>query len=245
LELHGIKGKERIAMIKHFLFLLLLPIVADVSAFAKSPTVVFSRDTVLASSIEVPEDAVYSIKPGVSIRFSGYYKFIVRGLLIAEGTAEKPITFTGVDRPRGSMEAPCWYGVMIMGEKSNGLFRHCRFEGAFRNLAWESKPVFDSCEFVGNRSGLYCAKNAVAHVKNCGFYRNVYGITADFADPLLLDNVISDNTIGIYLQTGSRPALGKNIITHNQTDVRTEPSLKGDTGASAMRNLWERMDQLH
>jgi parallel beta-helix repeat protein len=225
-----------------FVFMTLLTLVAQ--SFAAAPAWVFARDTLLSGPVEVPENTTCTINPGVNVRFSGYFKFVVHGLLIAEGTADKPITFTCMGRPRGSMEAPCWYGIMVMGKKAEGLFRHCRFEGAFRNLAWESRPVFDSCEFVGNRCGLYCAKNAVAHVKNCGFYRNMCGITTDFADPLLLNNVISDNTIGIYLQTGTRLVLGKNIVIHNRTDIRTEPSLKGDTGASAMRNLWERMDQL-
>ena len=213
--------------------------------FAKSPDVIFSRDTVVSNNIEVPENATYTIKPGVTVQFSDYCKIVVHGLLIAEGAGNRPITFTCLGRPRGSIEAPCWYGLMIMGKNSHGLFRHCRWEGAYRNLIWESNPVFDSCEFVGNHCGLYCTKKAMPHVKGCKFYRNVYGIVADFANPLLLDNVISDNTIGVYLQIGLQFVSGKNIIAHNRTDVRAEPGLKGDTGTSAMRNLWELMNELY
>jgi hypothetical protein len=213
--------------------------------FAKSPAIIFSHDTVISKNIEVPENSTYTIKPGVTIRFSGYCKFIVHGLLIAEGLENRPITFTCVDRPHGSVAEPCWYGLMIIGKNSHGLFRHCRWEGAYRNLVWESNPVFDSCEFVGNHCGLYCTKKAMPHVKNCRFYRNVYGIVADFANPLLLDNVISDNTIGIDVQIGSQLVSARNMIEHNQTNVRSEPGLIGDTTASAMRNLWELMNQLY
>jgi hypothetical protein len=225
-----------------FLFLIIL---IFHQVFAKSPTIVFSRDTVISNNIEIPENVTYAIKPGVTIRFSGYCKFIVRGLLIAEGTGDRPITFTCVDRPRGSAEAPCWYGLMILGKNAHGLFRHCRWEGAYRNLVWESKPVFDSCEFVGNHCGLYCTKKAMPHVKNCRFYRNVYGITADFANPLLLENEIFENTIGIDVQIGSQLVSGKNKVERNQTNVRAEPGLIGDTGASALRNLWELMNELY
>jgi|GEM_PF-1460511 hypothetical protein len=225
--------------------ILLIPVVILHPVFAKTPDVIFSHDTIISNNIEVPENATYIIKPGVCFQISGYCKIVVHGLLIAEGTGNRPITFTCLGRPRGSIDAPCWYGFIIMGKNSHGLFRHCRWEGAYRNLVWESNPVFDSCEFVGNHCGLYCTKKAMPHVKNCRFYRNVFGIVADFANPLLLDNVISDNTIGIDVQIGSQVVSGKNKVEHNQTNVRPEPGLIGDTGTSAMRNLWELMNELY
>lgn len=213
--------------------------------FSKSQDFIFAKDTVVSNNIEVPENATYTIKPGVTFQFSGYCKFIVHGLLIAQGTEDRPVTFTCPGRPHGSTNMPCWYGLIIMGKNSHALFKHCRWEGAYRNLVWESNPVFDSCEFVGNHCGLYCTKKAMPHVKNCRFYRNVYAIVVDFANPLMLNNVITDNTIGLEVQIGSQLISGRNIIAHNQTDVRTEPGLKGETGASALRNLWELMKELY
>lgn len=214
-------------------------------AFAKSESFAISKDTVISTTIEVPENTTWILKPGITIKFSGYCKFIVRGQLIAHGSAEAPILFTCVGRPRGAIQPPCWYGLLVMGKKTNASFRHCRFEGAYRNLAWESSPSFDSCEFAGNHFGLYCTKKASPHVQRCQFYRNVYAIVADFATPLLLGNVVTDNTIGVLIQVGSQPIAGPNTIFGNRTDVKSEQCLKGDSTAFSMRYLWELMNELY
>jgi hypothetical protein len=125
------------------------------------------------------------------VQFSGYYKFVVHGLLIARGTANEPITFTCAGRSHGAVAPPCWYGIIIMGKEAGAYLRNCRFEGMYQCLVWESSPVFDSCEFAGNHYALYCTKKASPHLKNCRFYRNVYGVVADFGMPVLVDNVIT------------------------------------------------------
>jgi parallel beta-helix repeat protein len=215
------------------------------SSWAKNESLNISRDTILSANFEVPESVTCVIKPGTTIKFSGYYKFVVRGLLIARGTANEPITFTCVNRPHGATAPPCWCGMVVFGKKANAYCRNCRFEGMYRGLVWESSPVFDSCEFAGNHSGLYCTKKASPSVKDCKFYRNVYGIVADFATPLLVDNVIADNTVGVCLQIGSRPLAGRNTFFGNTTDILNETALNGDTTAFSMQSLWELMNELY
>jgi parallel beta-helix repeat protein len=215
------------------------------SAWPRSPAMVIDRDTVLTANFEVAESLTCTIKPGTTIRFACYGKFIVRGLLIAQGSAAEPITFTCAGRPHGATLPPCWYGIFITGKSSHADFRNCRFEGMYRGLVWDSSPLFDSCEFAGNHFALYCTKKASPLVKNCRFYHNVYGITADFATPLLKDNLITANTIGVYLQVSSQPLAGPNTITGNETNIRAETALKGDTTAFSMKYLWEIMNELY
>jgi hypothetical protein len=208
-------------------------------------TMVIGRDTLLTSNFEVPESLTCTIKPGTTVRFACYGKFIVRGLLIAQGTATEPITFTCAGRSHGAMLPPCWYGIFVTGKSSHADFRNCRFEGMYRGLAYESAPLFDSCEFAGNHFALYCTKKASPIVKNCRFYHNVYGITADFATPLLKNNIVTQNTIGVYLQVGSLPLAGPNTIAGNETNIKVETALKGDTTAFSMKYLWELMNELY
>ena len=148
-------------------------------------------------------------------------------------------------RTHGAALPPCWYGFAIMGPSGQADFRNCRFEGMYRGFAWQSAPLFDSCEFAGNHYALYCTKKASPLVRNCKFYRNVYAIVADNAAPLLRNNTISQNTIGVYLQAGAQPMAGPNIIAGNTENMRAEPALKGDTTALAIRRLWELMNQLY
>ena len=135
-----------------------------------APSIEFAHDTILANSVEVPENGTCVIKPGVIIRFSGYFRFIVRGLLIAEGTKEKPILITGVGRKRGATEKPCWQGLEIRGDKADAVLRYCRIEGAYRNFIFGTKPSIKSCEFVGNHCALYCSNKAAAHIKKNVFW---------------------------------------------------------------------------
>lgn len=213
--------------------------------YGKMPSIVIRSDTVLTSNFEVPEGTVCTIKPGVKIEFDGYFLFIVKGLLIAQGTREKPILFTGVDRSRGSMERPCWQGFEIVGKNSQASFKHCRCEGAYRNLIWESRPVFDSCEFTGNHYAIYCTKKSRACIINSRIYRNKYGIVADFASPMVLDNVITDNIVGVYLQLSSRLIAGRNVITDNKTDIRSEECFGDNQDALSPKYLWDLMRQLY
>jgi len=213
--------------------------------FTKSNTMQFDRDTIVQNNIIVPDSVTCVIKPGVSIRFSGYYQFVVRGLLIARGTQDAPIWFTCVDRPRGIIAPPCWYGLIVTGRTAHAYCAHCRFEGAFRNTASESSPSFDSCEFSGNHYALYCTKLSSPLVKSCRFSRNVYALVADNATPLLRDNAITDNTIGMYIQSGAAPLAGPNIITGNGTNIKAEESLAGDKSSLSTQQVWEIMNDLY
>jgi len=216
-----------------------------VKLYAKGLSLTIDKDTILSQNFEVPESVTCIIKPGVTIKFSGYYKFIVRGLVISQGTYTNPITFTCINRPHGAVLPPCWHGFAILGKKANAYFKHNRFEGMYRGLIWESNPVFDSCEFAGNHYAIYCTKKSMAHIKQCTFYRNIFGIVADFASCFLSENVVTDNSIGVYLQMDSKPILGRNNIFGNKINIKTEPALKGDSCFFSIQSLWELMNQLY
>jgi len=218
---------------------------AAVVSLAAGNGTVIDRDTVFAADVEVPEAATLIIRPGVTITFSTYSRLAVGGLLIAEGTAGKPVLFTATGRPRGSQALPDWKGIEIIGPKAYGRLRHVRIEGAFRNLVWGNQSVFDSCEFAGNHYALYCAKQSAANVSNSRFYNNVYGITVEFAAPLLLNNIITDNSIGICLRISGESVTGRNRIVNNRTDIKVENAFGENKQPASIQYLWEVMNQLY
>jgi hypothetical protein len=208
-------------------------------------SIVIAHDTTFSRDVILPQGYICSIKPGVTIRFAGQKKFTVRGMLVAEGTRDLPITFTGVDRTRGSNEPPCWQGMEILGGDERSVLRHCRFEGAFRILVWGSSPLFDSCAFIGNHYALYCSKKAAPNVKSCFFSRNKYGIVADYSSPLLLDNVITANIIGVNLQMGASLIAGRNTITGNETDIKSDESFGENKENLSAKKMWDLMRQMY
>jgi parallel beta-helix repeat protein len=214
--------------------------------FCRSPVALsIEHDTVLESDWRIGKDETCTIRPGVTVLVRGYREIIVEGALIAAGTATKRIVFSGVGRERGSDAAPCWGGLTFSGKNARGLFKYCRIEGAYRNLAWESSPEFDSCEFAGNHFAIYCTRRSAAHVKNCFIYRNAYGVVADCASPILMGNAISENAVGVYLQLSASVVAGRNRIEGNKTDIASDESMGENATPLKMQFLWDLVRQLY
>ena len=136
----------------------------------RRPDMLFSGDTSLTGDVTVPDSATCIINPGARIKFASYSRFAVFGLLIAEGTPLAPIIFSGDPSSGISYQRTSWRGLEIIGAKAQARFTHCRIEGAYRNLIWESSPAFDSCMFSLNHYAIYCAKQAAPAIRNCSFF---------------------------------------------------------------------------
>lgn len=227
----------------HLLLILLLS--THIVAAPASVTIKIDHDTIITAPLLIPSNTTLVVSPGVSIYMDGYLPISVEGLLIAEGTAEQPITFTGKNRPRGSVDKPCWQGLGIRGEHADAVLKNVRIEGANRNVIWAARPVIDSCTFTGNHTALFCSGAAAPRIGGCNIYGNIYGLVAESSTPLLLDNTITGNKVGLHLQLGAKPAIGRNAITANGEDIRTEDFLGSTRNATSVKYLWDLMNQLY
>lgn len=215
------------------------------NSFAKKEPLVFESDTLLSDDLIIDEGTTCIINAGVKIVFKGYNAIIVRGLLMVEGTKEQPVLITREDRARGELDWPGWKGFDIRGEKADAVIKHCRIEGAYRNIIYGTRPVFDSCEFAGNHSAIHCSGKAAPHIKGCRIYRNKYGIYVDHSTPIMLDNVITENVIGIYTQMNSSMVAGRNVIEGNETDISSEESLGENKDMGSLKKIWDIMRELY
>ena len=216
-----------------------------VSAIAAPKTLTISTDTVISSAMKIPANTTLMISKGVSIYVDGYIPIIIEGLLVAQGTSDKPIVITGKDRPRGSIDAPTWQGLVIRGDSSDAVMENVRIEGAYRNVIWGSKPAIDSCTFTGNNTGLFCSGSASPKIRACRIFGNVYGVVAESCAPVLLDNTITGNKVGLRLQLGAKASVGRNNISGNNEDTKDDDFLGGTKNPSAVKQLWEIMNQLY
>ena len=84
--------------------------------------------------ITIPNDSTLTIEPGVEVVFTGYYKFYVKGRLLAKGTENDTILFTISDTtgfhhltlPDGG-----WHGIKIYDvavSNDSTIFEYCTFE---------------------------------------------------------------------------------------------------------------------
>ncbi|HEY9114243.1 MAG TPA: right-handed parallel beta-helix repeat-containing protein, partial [Bacteroidales bacterium] len=142
-------------------------------------------------NIEVPLGQTLEIEPGTRIAFRGPYRMNVKGNIIAEGTAEEPITFTH------SNPNVLWDGFdydSTASSSDTSFFKHCVFEhgygfgegasnsGGIFALAYFDKLVVENSVFRYNRvnkAGTYPASGGAVALwesspmfVNCTFHNN-------------------------------------------------------------------------
>jgi len=98
-----------------------------------------SGDVLVVKTLTVPEGVTLTIEPGTTVRFEGtkggVNRILVRGMLVAAGTAGKPIRFV----PKSKESGP-WYGIEFQGS-GRGRLERCVLEGASAGIKDPSKKA--------------------------------------------------------------------------------------------------------
>ncbi|MBD3881501.1 DUF1565 domain-containing protein [Phormidium tenue FACHB-886] len=91
----------------------------------------------------------------------------------------------------------------------------CEREGIF--VSGTALPAITNCLLQGNRaSGIAFVRYAKGEVRRCVLLENHFGmVLSDRAAPLLVDNQVHHNRIGIALSGAAHPVLRHNVIEHN------------------------------
>lgn len=165
--------------------------------------------------------SVWTIEPGVTVVLGEGASIEVNGEIIARGTADDRIVFTGamVDGK------PARWGSLKVGNssvdatfsnlddyQSGSILEHCVFEHASKGvvLDWAS-PYIADCKFSHNRTpfsvdieggaAIYLMPGSAPRIRDCVFHDNLadgFGnggaIYVDEAQPILQDNTFLDNT---------------------------------------------------
>lgn len=210
-------------MIKRFLAI--LSIVASLTANSQTSVPsgnVFGNWTLAGSpynvsgNITVPADSTLTIDPGVSVIFSGQFRFEVLGRIVAIGTPSDTIIFTA------STPTPGWRGIRYNGitaAQDSSLFQYCKFQyakysycsscpsdyingGAFRIYSFSKIRIENSaiiqCRAYAAGGGIYC-KGSSPIITDCEIRNNV---------------VVDGDGGGIYW-SGTSLTIANNIITGN------------------------------
>ncbi|MEM6802851.1 MAG: choice-of-anchor Q domain-containing protein [Bacteroidota bacterium] len=172
----------------------------------------FQRDTVLTPDkpiimdgpIFIPEGVTVRVEPGTEIFFTpyrfgvkdsnglptfGFYSWlIVSGSLIADGTAEQPITFTS-SRLQDTLfkENPAqWRGIRFLPSSTDNLLRHTRIKNALIGVEVDSISL--------NLNPKVTIQNT--HIRNMGVHGLVgIGVAPDGAIASGPPSVLMENSI--------------------------------------------------
>ncbi len=183
--------------------------------------------TATGSPYQVTDDttlaglSTLTIDPGVVVEFDSGASLVIEGELIARGTQDNPIIFSGVST---AQEMARW-GSLIFDNASvdasftdlhdyqaGSILEWCVVEGASRGVILEgAAPYIHQCTFRHNRTpfsvdieggaALYMLPGSSPRVRDCRFEANVadgfgYGgaLYIDAAQPILQDNNFEGNT---------------------------------------------------
>ncbi|WP_303721273.1 right-handed parallel beta-helix repeat-containing protein [Malonomonas rubra] len=166
----------------------------------------------LRGNVILVEDAVLTIAPGTKVFFlplapsedelseHPYFpgsELIVRGKLLAEGTADAPISFQYIEAsaPPGS-----WGGINIEGSPQ-ARFEYSVFRQADSAVhARESWVVVENSRFANNLVGVRFHDTKMLIEKNL-FENNGAAIRFHFGAPVICKNLIRNNDKGLFISS--------------------------------------------
>jgi hypothetical protein len=193
------------------------PITADTAwTVISSPYVVCS-----GSAVSVAPGVTLTVQPGVTVQFQSNSKLTVNGTLLALGTSNAPITFTGASATPGS-----WQGIEIAGsitQTNRSMLSYVTVEygglgtstGAQLYLSQADISITHALIRNGGGHGIYGATNGSANIADTTFVNNgAYAVL--FGDgrvnPVLARLTATGNgTNGVGLGGGFSPLSGAHI----------------------------------
>ena len=149
-----------------------------------------------------------TIGSGVKVQFMGNYMFEVQGRLIAQGTDDNIIIFTG-----GEEHETNWQGIDFNNSLNGSVLKHCIIEDSIDS----GIEIFDSLPYISN-----CKISNNIGSRGGGIYASLS--TVDPEDELIIDNceldsnlsnvdTLSGGGINANIQSGILKLIGCNI--HN------------------------------
>lgn len=157
---------------------LVLAFVSGSSALGKE----ISGSRSFAGEIVVPQGETWKVLPGAALRFRGG-KWVVRGKLLIEGTASRPVRVVGDDAFEGidlRGEKGSSFSDVILSGGTRGV-QLTNAEAVFRNVRWErngigldvgqyAKAAVDNCAFESpSRVGILVKRGGAAVIASCRF----------------------------------------------------------------------------
>lgn len=197
---------------------------------------VLSGEVLVSGDLLVPAGSTLTLAPGTMLRIrkaentkidpeylSSATEILVRGTLIAAGTAQAPILLIP-EQPVAAGEIG-WAGI-ILDHASAGMLRYVRIEQAEQGiLCIAAQPLIEANRISGCRYGIVAQARSAPRILSNRIERGEGGIFVwDGSNPYLKYNQIVGNVEeGIFVDATSRPWLDRNEVSTNAIGLALWP----------------------
>lgn len=167
------------------------------------------------SDIIVERSATLILHPGVEVRFDGFYGFIVKGVLIANGMTEiqQPETNQGVASLDIRLETLDDYIITFTSTNTDPEIKD--WKGIEFQNTNDDKSFLRYVKVEYAETGVNIFSSS-PKIMDCFIMNNYRGIQSYGSKPTIMNNLIKDNTIGIIMKGRGRTVISKNVITQNE-----------------------------
>ncbi len=159
------RGKSFLNLLLVFVLMLAAPAFGKNQKGTLSGTPQWSGEIVIDETVTIPQGVTLSIAPGTRIRASKpEATLVISGILLAQGTAEKPIIFTA---PAG------WQGIHFFEAPEISELKHVTIDGAVTAISSiAAKFAVRSCSFTGNGTAIKLLRESYPLIEDCRFTDN-------------------------------------------------------------------------
>jgi len=186
---------------------------------------VWSGDAHVTGPFTVLPGATLTLLPGTRVRMAHYrgYRepekrihFVVRGGIVAEGTAEAPIYFSSdADDPQNGD----WSMLRVVDPAGPAVFHYCVFEHAQQGLnVWSGDvEVANSMFRWNNWEGIYFESGSTATMNGCALVENGYnGLASEQFNVVDMERceVWRNGTSGVHVDA-SELEIRASLVHHN------------------------------
>ena len=166
----------------------------------------------VVADIEIPYGLTLTIQAGVTVKFTGMYKFIAHGTLTAVGTASDSILFTHhLPYPNYT-----WKGLFLEGTTGTTELGYCIFEwGYAQGVVGQPDAKGGAVHALNTTVNIHNSRfsNNKASVKGAALYFNTAG--GEIANCLITTNTCNGDGGGIFFDTAVNPYVHDNTIMYN------------------------------
>lgn len=206
-----------------------------------------SSPYVVDGTLNIPFGITLSIEPGTTIHVKPGGMILVKGSILAEGTDQAPISWqpnstAGATGATGAAD-PTWQGL-VLEKASKSQLLYNRIKGAQTALSIiDSDPNVFHSHFLQNGTGIRVSDFAQPVLQNNIIRANELGLDIVSADPLIEGNIIRFNRQGGIKMASAAPVISGNDLSDNAGPTLDISGQAASSLIMADKNWWGDVDE--